>query len=61
MAFAEDMVVCEGIQQRVNGGSLPRQVLLRIDAGSAQVRRMLDRMIAAENTVNDFKRGGSHA
>jgi vanillate O-demethylase monooxygenase subunit len=52
MAFAEDMVVCEGIQHRVSGGSLPRQVLLRIDAGSAQVHRMLDRMIAAENTVS---------
>ena len=61
MAFAEDIVVSEGIQQRVNGGSMPRQVLLRIDAGSAQVHRMLDRMIAAENTVNDFRRGGSHA
>ena len=35
MAFAEDVVVAEGIQQRVNGGT--------------QVRRMLDKMIAAEN------------
>ncbi|HEY9532085.1 MAG TPA: Rieske 2Fe-2S domain-containing protein [Burkholderiales bacterium] len=49
MAFAEDVVVAEGIQQRVNGGTLPRQVNLRIDAGSTQVRRMLDKMIAAEN------------
>jgi vanillate O-demethylase monooxygenase subunit len=49
MAFAEDVVVAEGIQERVNGGVLPRQVNLRIDAGSTQVRRMLDKMIAAEN------------
>jgi phenylpropionate dioxygenase-like ring-hydroxylating dioxygenase large terminal subunit len=48
-AFAEDVVVAEGIQERVNAGVLPRQVNLRIDAGSTQVRRMLDRMIAAEN------------
>ena len=47
-AFAEDVVVAEGIQQRVNSGVLPRQVNLRIDAGSTQVRRMLDKMIAAE-------------
>ena len=52
MAFAEDVVVSESIQQRVNGGALPRQVLLRIDAGSAQVHRMLDRMIASENAVS---------
>jgi vanillate O-demethylase monooxygenase subunit len=56
MAFAEDVVVSEGIQQRVNGGVLPRQVLLRIDAGSAQVQRMLDRMIASESTsVNSVR------
>jgi vanillate O-demethylase monooxygenase subunit len=56
MAFAEDLVVSEGIQQRVNGGALPRQVLLRIDAGSAQVQRMLDRMIASESTsVNSVR------
>ena len=53
MAFAEDLVVCEGIQQRVSGGALPRQVLLRIDAGSAQVHRMLERMIASEKEHND--------
>jgi vanillate O-demethylase monooxygenase subunit len=55
MAFAEDVVVSEGIQERVNGGVLPRQVLLRIDAGSAQVHRMLDRMIASEHTVSSVR------
>jgi len=47
--------VSEGIQQRVNGGALPRQVLLRIDAGSAQVHRMLDRMIAAERDISPVR------
>ena len=49
LAFSEDIVVAEGIHDRMSKGNLPRQVLLRIDAGAAQVHRMLDRMIAAEN------------
>jgi hypothetical protein len=39
----------------VNGGTLPRQVLLRIDAGSAQVHRMLDKMISAEREATPLR------
>ena len=56
MAFKEDLVVAEGIQERVNGGVLPRQVLLRIDAGAAQAHRMLDRMLAAEKEEKLWQR-----
>ncbi len=48
MAFSEDLDICEAIQARVDRGELPRQVNVGIDKGSTQVRRMVDRMIAAE-------------
>jgi len=48
MAFQEDVDICEAIQARVDSGDLPRQLNAAIDKGSTQVRRMVDRMIAAE-------------
>ncbi|MDH3233550.1 MAG: Rieske 2Fe-2S domain-containing protein [Alphaproteobacteria bacterium] len=51
MAFEEDLVVCEAIQARVDNGELPRQLNVAIDKGSTQVRRMVDRMIAAEQNL----------
>lgn len=47
-AFQEDLVIAEAIQNRVRLGNLPRQSMIGIDRGSVQVRRMLERMVKAE-------------
>ena len=51
MAFTEDLEVCEAIQARVDQGDLPRQLNVGIDKGSSQVRRIVGRMIAAEQKL----------
>jgi phenylpropionate dioxygenase-like ring-hydroxylating dioxygenase large terminal subunit len=49
----EDEWICHGIQDRLEGSDFwsLRPSLLRTDAASVQMRRMLDRLIAAENDM----------
>jgi vanillate O-demethylase monooxygenase subunit len=48
VAFAEDLVIAEAIQRRIEAGDLPQQSVIAIDRGSVQTRRMLARMLEAE-------------
>lgn len=51
MAFKEDLVIAEAIQDRVDKGNLPRQSIIGIDRGYIQVRRMLQELIEAEQAA----------
>jgi vanillate O-demethylase monooxygenase subunit len=49
--FAEDMAVLEAQQRNLLLHPKRRLLLLNIDAGGAQSRRLLDKMIAAEQAA----------
>jgi phenylpropionate dioxygenase-like ring-hydroxylating dioxygenase large terminal subunit len=51
LAFKEDLVVADAIQERIDGGILPKPTHLRMDAGRAQAHMLLERMLAAEQAA----------
>jgi len=51
LAFKEDLVVADAIQERIDSGILPKPTHLRMDAGRAQAHMLLERMIAAEQAA----------
>ena len=51
LAFKEDLVVADAIQERIDSGILPKPTHLRMDAGRAQAHMLLERMLAAEQAA----------
>lgn len=49
--FAEDQEILERQQQNITRNPSRRLMMLNIDAGGVQARRMIDRLIAAEQTA----------